>query len=95
MLDGLFLKLDGDIDLLINRDRCIYNFFNVPQFTSLVSAVTTLVYDLGLSRAISTESLSIYETAMRTGCGTRKIPLRTRTLEEQRALLGCFHLSYV
>ena len=75
------------------QNRCYYHFFNVPQLTSLVSTASTLIYDLGLNKSPLRDPLTVYQCAVRSACGTRQLPNPTRTVEEQRTLLGCFYLS--
>jgi hypothetical protein len=73
-----------------HRDRC-YSF-EKPVLIPLVQLAIAVLYDLGLDKAPSKDpALSIaYEMK-----GILKPPGLSRTMEERRALLGCFLMSSV
>lgn len=84
----------------LTLSRCYYNCWNVPQITSLISAASTLVLDLGLSRPLPPKTAlnrSLFYEALRDSCGLGLLAWTktTRTLEEQRAFLGYYFLSSV
>ena len=77
---------------MVSRDRR-YGL-DKPIFTSLVQLAIAILYDLGLDKPPSNDPGLILEYDLK---GARKPSRfsRSPTLEERRALLGCFLLSSV
>jgi hypothetical protein len=75
--------------------RCLYNFYNRHQVTSLISLINILVSDLLLNRPFIQEVPHVIDKVVRDTCGTLAPCTPPRTLEEQRAFLGAFYITSV
>ena len=65
---------------------------NIPNFTSLVQLAMGILFDLGLNKPPLTErNLMMLEYDSR-GC-PKRLSSAERTLEERRAVIGCFFAS--
>ncbi|RFU29964.1 hypothetical protein B7463_g6352, partial [Scytalidium lignicola] len=88
--------LDLLLGVLTYAGWCYYHFYAVVNLTSLLSAAQTIIYDLGLHRPpIKEFPAGMVKAAIRKTSAYQSILNPERTLEERRALLGCFFLISV
>jgi hypothetical protein len=79
-------------------DKCwFYRFhlhrFESPKIIKLLYLASALVVDLGLNKALPKPDLQCIPIDPRRNCPSRTVP--AHTMEERRALLGCFYLTSV
>ncbi|KAH8805653.1 hypothetical protein F5884DRAFT_755216 [Xylogone sp. PMI_703] len=84
-------SLDLLLGVLTYAGWCYYHFYAVVNLTTLLSAAHTIVCDLGLHR-LKEYPGSIIKEAFRKSSTYQALVNKERTLEERRALLGCFFL---
>jgi len=73
---------------VLTSQRSPDHFWNIPRLTSLISAATTLISDIGLFRPALKDSPYYFDTSIRSSIGRKVVPEPFRTLDERRAYLG-------
>lgn len=79
--------------MLIFRDR--RHFFERSILISLVQLAIAILYDLGIDKPPSQDPALLNLAYDLKGMGKPSISLKSPTMEERRALLGCFLMSSV